>query len=288
MAALTPRLIGSNEGFEGSGETIERQYQVQCTLVSDGALAARLAVLELGIPSGYYLTRLKSQHIQRSPLWFLIEVSYALAVYGLAEPNPLLRPSKLTSTYEEATESYFFDKSDPPQMVLNAAGDRYSEFPQRRTGKMVLQITKNIETFPAVAYDLIKYSRNTEEIVIRDTTYAIHTLLLLPVTCAETYEVTQAGSFHYYQTLYRLAVDHMGHQDVFDERGFYRINHETFLREKIRNADGSDLDTPWPLYSAGGSGDGDVAGEMMPNAKDAPDQTTYLPYGSMVWGLNFD
>jgi len=83
-------------------------------------------------------------------LWIDVDIEYQIPKRPDNEPNPLLRQSILTSSYDELTEAYFKDSDD--KLVTTSAGERFENFPMRRNGNLLLQITKNFSAFPAVAY----------------------------------------------------------------------------------------------------------------------------------------
>jgi len=222
------------------------------------------------------LQTLSASSSKSNPLFFEVDAGYELPLDG-SGTDPLDRPSVLGGTYDETTESYFVDKSSTPQKCVNKANDRFENFPQRRTGNLLIQITKNISTWPAIAYDTLKFTRNADAVTIRGTTYATNTLLLLPAGVAELRERVAGTNYHFYGTTFRLLTDHNLHVDSIENRGYFEL--VSGKRRQIFNDDGSVPTTPWPLNDDG---------TKMASPSDAPTLIDLEPYASVSWGLDFD
>jgi len=278
MAALTPKHIARRKEYPGDGATRTDTYLVGTTALEDGADAAISKVEDdFSPPSGFQRDAIGAEHINRNPLWFQVTVTYKQILGGGgATDDPLTRPSILTSSYEEWTEAYFKDESDPVKVLVNSAGDVYDPLPKRRNGSMILQITKNHSSFPAPSYDAIKFTLNAVNVTIRGTTYLAGVLLFLPATVREMYEVVGTTEFHYYQTTFRLAVDSGLHAENIENRGFNEYVPGGKLRPIVDDT-GNPVNMPWALDSGG----------LAKDAGAEPSVTAYQPYASVDWGLDF-
>jgi len=273
MAVKRTRLIDYKESFDQNTSSIQSKYLVECDRLMDTAAAAA-AIAAKPIPPNYWIWNLLSNPRTANPLWIDVDIEYQIPNRPYDEPNPLLRPSVLNSSYDEFTESYFQDTDN--QLVTTTAGERFENFPMRRNGNLLLQITKNFPSFPAVAYDNIKYTRNQGSITIRGTTYAAGTLLFLPATVAETTEQVQGIRYNYFATTFRLLADHGTHLHKIDNRGYFEKVSNKLRR--IPADDGSILTAPWPLNENG---------TKKPNYSDAPFIRTFKPYALAAWGIDF-
>ena len=217
--------------------------------MSDGIAAAVAAVLALTTPTGYVFDSLRPGHVNRNPLWYRITITYSTPAGGATSESPLDRPSILTGSYDEWTEVYFEDRSDPVKKAINTAGDRIDPLPQRKNGSLILQITKNIASYPAGDYDNFKYTTNTNAITIRGITYTADTLLFLPPTVQEVWESIGTAIYHYFATTFRLATDANKHKQKYESRGYYSIEASTY--KPILDKAGLPVTAPWPLDSSG-------------------------------------
>lgn len=278
MAAMTPRLINHQAGYDGDKPEITDNYMVELDAVpasaDAGSALARAAVAALGTPLGYYLTRLKGSPVNRNLMWYQVEAGFTVPTWPDGEPDPLARPSVLSSSYDEWTDAYSEDSEGT--RVLNSAYDRLDPLPQRKNGNLVLQVTKNLASFPAVAYDALKFTRNAATVLIAGTTYAVNTLLFLPATVAEQYEQVGGLTYHYFATTYRLAADHGLHQDVREDGGMRELD-AGGLAQPILDARGIPVTTPWPL-------DGTGHAQAL---TASPVSLTFKPYPSVSWGIDF-
>ena len=276
MAVIKTRRISYKELLDGSTSSIQSKYLVKCDRLMDTS-SAIAAIAAKPIPQDYWIWKLTADANVNDSHWIDVDIEYQIPNRPDAEPNPLLRKSILTSSYDEITEAYFQDSDD--EFVVNTAKQRFENFPMRRNGNLLLQITKNFSAFPAVAYDNIKYTRNQSAITIKGTTYAAGTLLFLPATVAENNEFSPATgiNYHFFITTFRLLADHGTHLHKIDSRGYFKKNGSKL--EKIYNpTDGTIPTSPWPL---------DVNGGMKPDPGDAPHIMTFKPYALSEWGIDF-
>jgi len=277
MAVLTPILKSQRDGYEGGRIYQEQTYLVETTDLADGSIAARLAVLDLGFYAGWYCSKLTSEPWEGSPLWFKVEIAQDLPIWPI---DPTLRPAVLTGDWDEVNKIYTMDCSSTPQPVLTSALNRLDPPPQRKTGKPTMRITKNLTSYPVVAYDAIKYTRNADAVTIKGTTYAAGTLLFLPPTVQENYEQISGNVYHYFATGYRLSADHLCHVDLASDRDYdqWITGGTGAIRVPILDKTGQRVTSPWPL---------DGLGHAMPHAGDTPATLTFVPYALASWGLDF-
>lgn len=280
MAAQTPKEIARARDFSTGSSSISVEYLVETTALTDGAAAAEAAVIALGSPSGHYLKSIRSDYIERNPLWYKVVVTHVSSTAGGATSgSPLDRPSILSSSYEEWTEAYFEDETSPtPKLVTNSMGERFESLPERKRGSLVLQVTKNFASFPADDYDNRKFTTNSVAVPIKGTIYPIDSLLFLPPTVQETYETVGITEYHYYATTFRLAVDAIDlHKHKIEDRGFVQQESLSTSVEPILDEFGFPVREPWPLNGSG----------VAKNRDEAPAVLTFSPYASMNWGIDF-
>lgn len=150
----TANFIKRSKGYDKSAKTITDVYQVQVDAANDtdDAIAAVEAV---AVPGGYFTDSVNASHINRNPFWYEVTATYKQTISGGGggADDPLERPSVLSASYEEWTEGYDIDFTTPtPKPVTNSAGDPFQAYPQRKNGRLVLQVTKNFAAFNAVGY----------------------------------------------------------------------------------------------------------------------------------------
>lgn len=258
--------------------SIRANYLVECSVPMDEA-GAKAAIAAKPVPTNYWIWKLESKSRKENPLWVDVDVEYQIPnIPGLApgdDPNPLLRASTLSSSYDESMDAYFQDSDG--KFVINSANDRFENFPLRRNGNLLLQITKNFASFPAVAYDQIKFTRNQSAVTIKGTTYAAGTLLFLPATVVEANETHPENNYHFFVTTFRLLADHEKHLHKIDDRGYNEyVNGE--LKPILATGSATPLTSPWPLNGAG---------KKKPLPSDAPEIIIFTPYALAEWGIDF-
>lgn len=279
MGVIATQLIGVKDGYTVNRTKTVFQFQMQLdSLVNPAANVKAAAVAACELASGQYISNLDCSVIGRNGLWWQCDATVEIIPWGGSDPTPLMRPSILTSTYDETLDPYFKDAYG--SLITNSAGDRFSEFPQRRNGKHLLQITKNFASFPALAYDAMKFTRNSVAVIIKGTSYDANTGLLLPVTVQEIIEQVGGVLYDYFSTTFRILIDGNYHEDLMEDRGFFQFTPGASTGHvEILGTDGHPLTTPWPL---------DGLGHAKPNATDAPPVAGRFPYLAINWGLSFD
>jgi len=275
VAVTQTRRIEHAESFDMNNSSIQDKYLVECNVIKDIA-SARAAIAAKPVPSGYWIWKIDARTSKSNPLWNEVDIEYQIPSIPDPgdDPNPLLRASILSSSYEETMESYFEDSKGNP--AANSAHQRFENFPMRRNGNLLLQITKNFASFPAVAYDNIKLTLNQSAVTIKGTTYVARTLLFLPATVAETIEQIQGQKYHYFVTTFRLLADHKMHLHKIDDRGYNELVNDQW--DTIFNPNGSLPNTPYPL---------DGKGRKKPKPADKPEIITLEPYAIAEWGIDF-
>jgi hypothetical protein len=270
--AGTPRLISIQDRDDKRSSVIAATYLVKLDTLSEGTYGAKMAVIGQGAPAGYYIASVAANRERRKgPLWVEVEATYEKPLDG--SENPLDRPAIMSTMHEEERKSYYKDAAG--LLVLNTAMQRFEAFPLKRDGKLIIRLVKNLPTAPVVAFDMIKYTRNSDPVVIKGTTYDVNTLLLLPVTQQEVRERVGDVVYHYFSTTFLLLADHGLHLDLIEDRGYTQL--VSGKPVQILNTDMSIPTTPWPLDGEGGA---------MPNPGDEPAELVFIPYGSIAWGLD--
>lgn len=274
MAAQTPKKISQTN----SDDQVAIVYLVETTALDDGHDAAIAKVKDLPSLDGYKRESTEAEYVNRNPLWFQVTDTWTFKPESFPQDDdPLERPSILSSTYEEWTEPYFVDEDDPAKPVVNSAGDPFDPLPQRKNGSLVLQITKNFAAFDAAGYDAIKFTTNAVAQTIRGTVYPIGSLLFLPPTVQEIYEIVNLTEHHYYQTTFRLAVDSALHVDPVEDRGLNESTTDSYRNAPILDAAGNPVTQPAPL---------DGAGQAKARGEE-PEIITFYPYASANWGIDW-
>jgi hypothetical protein len=273
----TAIFINRSDGYDKTSKTIEDTYQVNVDAANDEE-SAKAAVEARPVPDGYVIDSLNASHINRNPLWFEVRVTYrqSTASGGVGADDPLARPSILSASFEEWTEPYDVDYSDPVKPVTNSAGDPFQAYPQRKNGSLVIQITKNFAGFDAAFYDAIKFTTNASPVTIKGTTYAADVLLFLPPTAQEVNENNGSSSEHFFSTTFRLASDVGKHRQYVADRGYREIGDEGPV--PIRDGVNGPTEDPWPLDGEGGA---------KASIDAVPEVLAFVPYRSANWGIDF-
>jgi len=279
MAVGTPILQSAQNGYEKGKVTQENEYLVKMS-PADTLMDAQAAVLALGVPTGYYVDRIRPKvDIQKGPMWAKVEVTYAIPTWAGDGVPPLIRPSVLTSFYDERRVAYPFGYEDggdgymyETDQVVNTAKVPFDSPPLRDDDRLVLQITKNFATFPADAYDQLRSTTNADAVTIKGTTYGSTVLRMKHVTVQEVIEIINGIKYDYFATTFRIAVDRNLHVDKIDDRGWEDIH-----GKPAPPLCGKKPSHPVPLH----------LGEFKA-AGSAPDILTFIPYPQMSWGLSFD
>ncbi len=272
---VAANFINRRQGYDKSSRTIEDKYQVEVDVANDQS-AAIAAVEAKSVPYGYVTESIQASHINRNPMWYEVNVTYKLnPAGGVSDDDPLSRPSILSASYEEWTEAYDIDNSDTPKPVVNSAGDPFQTYPQRRNGSLILQITKNIASYAAIAYDAIKFTTNANAVSINGTTYAADTLLYLPPTVQEVWEQIGANTHHYYNVTFRLAADAGKHLHKVADRGYRQLLNGKLV--PILDGYNAPTEDPWPLNGTG----------WALGPQEVPATLTFKPYASVAWNIDF-
>lgn len=277
MAAGTPKKIGARNGYEQGRPVIGATYIVINSELSDGEAAARAAVAALPRPSGLWTQRVTASNVNRNPLAFQVEIEYGVpsGTASTAE-DPLDRPSVLSTSYEETTETYFLDEDpDGPKRVTNSAGDTFETLPERKTGFLIVQLQKNSANYPVLVFDLLKFTTNAEEVTIAGLAFPPNSLLFLPATIQETWERVQGEFYPYYQITYRFAVDYNLHVDEVEDLGLNELLDG--YKFPILDDAKREVTKPVPLDN----------GWALPWLTMGT-KLTFYPYKSVTWGLELD
>ena len=285
MAVIDVRLMSAPNGFQSGRQRVEYKYSVETSDMADTDADVAAAVVadadtRLDLVGTFVLTDLNVDRKKEHPLFWDVTLSVASMNWPDSQPNPLLRESVFSSSYDEQTESYFLDSASTPKAVVNSVGERFETFPLRLTGTPILQVVKNFASYAMVAYDEIKYTTNASAITIRGTTYSADTLLFKPPLVQEVVENVGGVKYHYFVVTFRLAGDHARHRDNIDDRGYHQKTPAGFIVSiSLSNQTLESPNTPWPL---------DGHGVAKPNWGDVPANLPFQPYPSVEWGIDFD
>lgn len=277
MAAGTPRLQRERREQDTQRDRRELTYRVPVAS-GDDADVARAAVAALAGPTGYVLMSLAVDQVGSSITWFDVVAGYEVPVYGVSDANPLSRPSILGGSWSTEQKAYFLDTLG--HRVINSAGDKFETLPVRDEDKPILEITKNLSSYPLAAYNALRNTRNASAITIRGTTYDAGSLRFKPPVVREVYEQVAGTTYHYYATTFRLLADAAGHVDAFDDEGYFQADGKTVddsgnigYKPLVQPAS-----SPWPLNGLGA---------FQPTKTTAPATLLFYPYGSAEWGIDF-
>jgi hypothetical protein len=200
---------------------------------------------------------------------------------GLSQDNPLDAPWGYNYTYQESTENYFIDRSDPNgdtgttnKPVVNSAGDAFQQFMTRENGMLAITITRNVSSYSPAALDVYKHTVNMAAVTIDGTQYAIGTLKLSPITATKnTVTLQDMTVVTYYAETLTLKARHEGWNQTVLDVGFNTLvgskANNTQKLQPIMDANGNPITKPWPL---------DGTGNAKPNATDTPANLTFSPY----------
>lgn len=281
MAAGTPRLIGEKQEYSSNSISIVRTYQVPTTSMSDGLSVAEAAVSTMIPPTGYYAAQLTGERRKDNPLDYDVEITYQIPPWPGDQSNPLLRPATFSVSYNEISEPYFLDCTPGPvgpKTVSTSADELFENFPTRRSNKerMILEMTKNYDSFAAVAYDLLKNTLNEVAVVIEGTVYAAKTLLFIPVRAQKVIEVVGQTKYTYYAVTFRCEADHGQFTDNIEDRGYKQLDDSGNQIPIYVNQ--LPVTFPYPL---------DGNGNAQDDASVAPAILPFLPYAPQNWGIDF-
>ncbi|MEM7806506.1 MAG: hypothetical protein AAF561_00155 [Planctomycetota bacterium] len=80
------------------------------------------------------------------PTLRLVDIAYTTLDYATPD-NPLEWDDVITWSFQETTESYALDLSDPVKPVVTSAGQRFAELPTREGSSIVATIRRNVASF---------------------------------------------------------------------------------------------------------------------------------------------
>lgn len=214
---------------------------------------------------------------------FLVTGSYISTGLVGTPANPLDRMPDISYGYQDATEPYFLDKSDPPKPAANSAGDPFEQYLERETGELSIAITINEAEFDPIAMDELKHTTNASAVKIDGRTYAAGTLKLTPQGARKVRErIEQDGAvadFTYYAVSYLLKARKAGWKDKPLDIGTNELvpDADPLKPKRLRPIlDGASLPVKkgWPL---------DGEGRKKPHRTDKPAELELRPYAEANW-----
>jgi hypothetical protein len=212
---------------------------------------------------------------------FEVLCEFDTTVGGDNDDNPLDQPWGYNYTYQESTENYFIDRSDPNgdtgtanKPVVNSAGDAFQQFMTRENGMLVITLTRNVSSYSPANLDQYKHTVNMAPVTIDGTSYATGTLKLSPITATKnTVTLKNLTTVTYYAETLTFKARHEGWNQTVLDVGFHTLvgtkSNNTQSIQPIVDANGTPVTTPWPL---------DGTGHAKPNSTDTPANLTFSPY----------
>lgn len=204
---------------------------------------------------------------------FKVELTYSSKISDdTAAISPLDEPPDISWDFDDATETYFIDKTpedeDGPFVVVNSAGERFQELLERETGSIVVTITGNIGPIsyaPATAITL-KDQLNDASIIVDGVTLLAGQAKCKGWTCGGLQE---RNGVQYRVAKIVLQLKASWNHDV-EDRGFNFLGADGKLHEIPKGTPPIKPDTPYPL---------DGNGVDMDFPDDEPAVLTFKPYG---------
>lgn len=255
--------------------------------ITDESEAILAAVPTIGQPhdkdTSAKATGIEASPVNDSGVHFEVTVEYAgTGVLGMPA-NPLDRPAEISYGFQDATESYFIDRSDPPKPVANSAGDPFDSFLERETGWLVLTINTNEPTHNPVVADAFSHTTNREAVTIDGITYAAGTLKLSPITAQKVKErIEEEGvvmEVQYYKRTYVLKARKDGWKEKPLDLGLNELiaDPDPTKPGKLKpivDSVNAPIRRPWPLNGAG---------RKKPKGTETAATLEFLPYAEASW-----
>lgn len=279
------------------GQTVHsRVYLVECTDAADGtavALNADDGVTRVPGPRdsfhGVPFSGKDADPVSNSSRHFEVQVEYAAP----GEPeqddvHPLDRPPDITYGSDGVTEPYFLDRSEPPKVVANSAGEAPDQFRDRERGDLVITFIRNVEWWDAAALEAYGNTINADTVVIDGTFYPPLTLKLSPPTAARQVETARINGIPqevvYYRATFVIKSRSEGWNDKLLDTGYNElidkvetVNGVSTLVKKLQpiydRAAGT-LRKPWPL---------DGQGRKKASPAETPAELEFKPYTARSW-----
>ncbi|MEM1012518.1 MAG: hypothetical protein AAGI46_09900 [Planctomycetota bacterium] len=207
------------------------------------------------------------------PTLRLVDIAYTTLDYATPD-NPLEWDDVITWSFQETTESYFLDKSDPPKPAVNSAGQRFAELPIREATNIIATIRRNVASFD---FDQALQYRDA----INSDTFTVDGVLIterqakLQITGVS--EVKNLNGTSYREITIQLKFRDDWRDNIAD-RGTEQLNDSTRIPIFAGDAAVPVVDD-WPL---------DGSGVAKPNSTDVPATLEFKAYPELAFApLNF-
>lgn len=264
---------------ESGGTDYEVNYVAICdTIVNASAIQALLPYATpetLAIGDDYpgdsssKCRHIKVERKDESKTVWKVTAQFLRPERGSLHLPPLDRPPEIRWYLETETRSIFWDHSSPPVPVVNSAGEKFDELPQRPFGEFALNYTRNMANADTdlALFREAAYVVNSTPFTIDGRTIPAKVALLAVVDCPKIIE----GQYTFYRVTYQLwfksipdpenAGQRLGWNPtkVLDYGYQYLGGISGDKRATIPDSDGMPIRKPWPLDGLGGT---------MPNPDD--------------------
>jgi hypothetical protein len=287
VVSVKPLHLRQRSQYRDNKTTHTLVWLVQCSSITDGAATAIWAD---GVPrpgSAFIdtigqvatLASIDVDLHDKGDRQFEVSCEFDTSIISGGD-NPLDQPWGYAYTYQESTENYFIDRSDPAgdsgtnnKPVTNSSGQAFQQFMTRENGMLNITLTRNVATYSPADLDVYKHTINMAVITIDGTEYDIGTLKLSPITATKnTVTLQDMTVVTYYAETLQFKARHEGWHDHPLDIGTAELVgvklQNTQLTRPIVDSDGTPV-TAWPLNGSG---------VKMPNATDTPATLDFEPY----------
>jgi len=235
----------------------------------------------------------EAEPVSGSALHFEVTAEYETTSTEEQAEDPLSRPAKVTYSFQESTEAYFYDHSPAPEdwnvqkdgpwkgkPVVNSAHDAFEDTFEREAHQLIVTVVRNEASYHPVVADAYSNSVNAESIVIDGIEYPAGTLKLSPICSSKQTEKVSSGmTVTFFETTYQFKCRADGWRDRPLDCGYneYVANTDPAKPGKLRlivGADSVPVKRPWPL---------DGKGRKKPKASDIPAVLEFRPYREISW-----
>ncbi|MGC4031484.1 MAG: hypothetical protein QM754_07080 [Tepidisphaeraceae bacterium] len=235
----------------------------------------------------------EAEPVSGSARHFEVTAEYETTTAEEQAEDPLSRPAKVSYSFQESTEAYFYDCSPAPddwnavengpwkgKPVTTSAGDAFEDSFEREAHQLVITVVRNEVSYSPVVADAYSNTVNDADIVIDGTTYPAGTLKLSPICSTKQTERFNSGiTVTYFETTYQFKAKADKWRDKPLDYGYneYVPNADPSKPGKLRlivGADSVPVKRPWPL---------DGKGRKKPKATDVGATLEFRPYREISW-----
>jgi hypothetical protein len=212
---------------------------------------------------------------------FEVLCEFTAAADNNTDTNPLDQPWDYAYSYNESTEPYFIDRSDPDgdsgtnnKPCVTSAGEAFQQFMTRERGELTITLTRNVASHNAAALDVYSHTINMATITIDGNGFATGVLKISPISAKKNVQKNKDGtSTTYYTQTLTFKARHQGWHDRPLDVGFNQLvgkkSNNTLSLQPIVDANGLQVTKPWPLNGSGAA---------MLNITDLPFTLDFEPY----------